>query len=171
SRRGRRICAVLLNPSTSGGATVSAANVERVAARLGYGRLEIANLLKIATKESKALVGLAEDPKLWLDSREALTRALSQADDLLFGWGHAPLAGAANRHKNAQTQWLLGEAQRLGHTQVWMMDGLPRHPSRWHQYVGPQRGLISGGDFASRAVSMLTLVPIQHLLAVQDPGC
>ena len=162
---GGKICVVLLNPSSSDQPTVSVKNVERVIPRLGFGSFEIVNLVDIPTKNSKSLAAVANTPEIWLGARNELTDALARADDLLFGWGHAPLQGPANGLKRMQTLWLYAEAERLGHTHAWMMNGLPRHPSRWHQYVGPQRGLISGGDFATRAVAMLDRWPMRGLLA------
>lgn len=156
----RKLCAILLNPSPNPTGTVSVRNVDAVASHLGYKQLHITNLVNIETRESKSLSSLAAEPGPWLDARPSISEAVRDADDILFAWGHSPLPGRANRHKNIQIQWILDEVRRVGHTVAWMMDGLPRHPSRWHQYVGPKRGLINGGDFAYRAATMLTRTPI-----------
>lgn len=149
SCRGALVCAILLNP-TLGEESVSGANLAVAASALGFRSLRIVNLVGINTRNSKELAQLAVDRQAWDASRPEIAAAIESCDQILFAWGSSPLAGTANKWRTEQINWVVSLCQSLGHRSAWMMDGVPRHPSRWRQYVGPQRGLFAQNSIHER---------------------
>jgi hypothetical protein len=99
----------------------------------------------------------------WLRARRELSSALGHAAGVLGGWGVAGLTGAARRDQNEQVAWLRLEAIRAGVSDIWMVGGEPRHPSRWHQFVSDKYSRTTGGSFEERLVQVLESVPISTL--------
>jgi hypothetical protein len=117
--------------------------------------LEIANLVKTPTRNSKELEQVATSFQLFLDARSRLETVLESSNTLVFAWGVAPLRGLAGKYVRNQVSWVISRALHHGHTHAWLMGGHPRHPSRWRQYVGPQRGLFDGATTVDRLLQGL----------------
>lgn len=156
------LCAVLLNPPlTSGTRTRSA--VSRAAELLGGYGVTIANLVNVATSSSSALSITGIPSEEWIAARPSLSRAVSDSQALLFGWGLTSGLGRARRAAEEQIEWLLAEASRAGHHGAWTV-GDARHPSRWHQYTADLHGRTSGGSPEARLLEVLELRPLEHFL-------
>lgn len=161
-----RVGAILLNPARDTKRTSTTQLVlEDVRVAKAWGRLEIANLVETPTRNSKELARVATSPEAFLDARDRLETVLTSSDMLVFAWGVASLPGPTGRHVRGQTSWVISRAQHHGHTHVWVMGGQPRHPSRWRQYVGPQRGLFSGTTTIDRLTQGLERCAIEHCTA------
>jgi hypothetical protein len=55
------------------------------------------------------------------------------------------------------------EAIRAGISNIWMVGGEPRHPSRWHQFVSDKYSRTTGGSFEERLDQVLESVPMSAL--------
>ncbi len=154
-------CAVLLNPSHDPERSTSAVVLEALRIERSWGSISIANLLNIPSQDSRKLPPQADDARLWVESRTNLQAAIAGSTDLIFGWGVTPLTGPARQLQREQVEWVIDIARRSGHQSVWMLAGAPRHPSRWRQFVGPQRGLYSGGTTSERIHRALTQNPTE----------
>jgi hypothetical protein len=51
----------------------------------------------------------------------------------------------------------------IGNDCIWTLNGEPRHPSRWDQYVSDRHGRASGATFSERIAQVLTSVPLATL--------
>jgi hypothetical protein len=96
----------------------------------------------------------------WLRARNEVSSALRRATGVLGGWGVAGLTGAALRGQNEQVAWFRLEAIRAGVSDIWMIGGEPRHPSRWHQFVSDEYGRTTGGSLEERLDQVLESVAI-----------
>ncbi len=160
-----RATAVLLNPSLEPTASVSSLILEQLRRQRGWESVTITNLLDIPTRNSKELALIATSREPWLAARPALLDSLTDATDLIFGWGVSALSGQARLWQAEQVAWVLDQSRLLGHTDVWMAMGRPRHPSRWRQFVGPQRALVAGESTIDRIDRMLALHPVAEAVA------
>ena len=152
---GPALCAILLNPSFKGRNSVSQGNLQIAAEALGFDRVSTVNLVGVQTRNSHDLAERATTPAVWRSARPEIEEALRMSDHVLFGWGDSRLRGIANAWKQEQVEWIIDRAIDHGHEYVLMMDGKPRHPSRWRQYVGPQRGLFAGPSLNHRFAQAL----------------
>lgn len=161
-----RVGAILLNPAreTKRPSTTELV-LEDVRVAKAWGMLEIANLVETPTRNSKELAQVATSPEAFLGARDRLDAILTSSDILVFAWGIAPLPGPAGRHVRGQANWVISRAQHHGHTHAWAMGGRPRHPSRWRQYVGPQRGLFDGPTTIDRLTRGLERCALDHCTA------
>lgn len=150
------VSAVLLNPSADPQGSVSMAVLHALRDHRGWAAVPVVNLVTMPSRNSRELSRLAEDPETWEAARAPLERAIRHCDELLLAWGVSLLAGAARPNQMAQIRWVLEQAREHGHNSAWMLGGAPRHPSRWRQFVGPQRGLIVGGTTIQRISRLLT---------------
>lgn len=157
------LIAVLLNPVRHNRVTVTERNTRLAAAELGFGSVEIVNLSSVPTRDISELSRLGSDPRGWQRSRPPLRRALQRGDSLLFAWGTTRLTGPARSHQRHQIEWLLQVAEVSGHRAALVLDGLPRHPSRWHQYVGPTHGRYTGDTLAERLAEALKEEPLSRV--------
>lgn len=139
--------------------TWKSANV--AAAMLGSSDLLIVNLLAAPTQNLLDANRCGAEATSWREARPALMEALKQPT-LLAAWGLGGLTGPARAHFRQQVEWLCGEAIRSGHERWWQVGGQPRHPSRWRQFAGPQRGIACGDGFEARLRSVLVEVPIRQ---------
>lgn len=155
------LCAVLLNPSFNTENTISHSNLGVAATSLGFDAFQIVNLVQVQSRNSKELAQKAMHQEAWLMSRSEIDNALISADEVVFAWGASRLAGQANRHKEEQVKWTIQRTFRAGHTEVLLMDGSPRHPSRWRQYVGPQKMRVLGDTLEDRFRSALNRHPLE----------
>lgn len=166
---GHALCAVLLNPSFSGPRSVSHGNLRVAAEALGFDRVTIVNLVGLQTRNSRDLAELATAPDAWRSARTEIGDAIRESDHLLFGWGDSRLRGIANTWKQEQIEWTVAQAIEHGHEHVLMMDEKARHPSRWRQYVGPQRGLYTGPTVEHRFAQALRLHRTDSMLGRRRP--
>ncbi|WP_124246897.1 DUF1643 domain-containing protein [Kroppenstedtia sanguinis] len=163
---GPRVGVILLNPARETKRVSTTQQVlEDVRVAKVWGKLEIANLVETPTRNSKELAQVATSPQVFLDARDRLEALLTSSDTLVFAWGVAPLSGTAGRHVRGQTSWVISRARHHGHTHAWVMGGRPRHPSRWRQYVGPQRGLFDGSTTVDRLMQGLERCALEHCAA------
>lgn len=162
------LVAVLLNPPANTAGARSRNAVALAATSLGYERLVIGNLCEASTRSVVELNSV--DSSAWLAARAHLAGMLGSATALLAAWGVAGLSGRARHLRDAQVQWLLGEARAVGLTHHWMLGGRPLHPSRWHQFVSDKYARTSGGSFEQRIGQVLVAVPIAGRGSAPDIG-
>lgn len=163
-----RAGAILLNPTgVIQGTSTSVRVLEDVRLSMGWAVLEIANLVGTPTRNSKELEDTTVSHRDFLSARDRLERVVATSDTLIFAWGIAPLRGMVGKYLRDQTEWIVSQARHHGHTHAWMMDGRPRHPSRWRQYVGPQRGLFKGDNTAARLAQGLQRCAVDEALPPQ----
>ncbi|MBG6058055.1 hypothetical protein RCH16_001253 [Cryobacterium sp. MP_M5] len=93
-----------------------------------------ANVFAIPTHRTGGIAEAGAEPDGWLDARSALTEALAAADAVILAYGCQEPSGRARQHFRNQLAWLQTEIDACGVT-TWMVDGRPRHPSRWHRHT------------------------------------
>ena len=157
------LVALLLNPKTGDSITTTEKNVSIAAKILGAETFEMTNLSSVATKDGPELNSIAINRDVWSPARQEIADAISRADLILAAWGKQQFAGKARREFGDQCVWVLAELERHRFNYVVTLDGLPRHPSRWRMYLGPQRGIYIGGSFESRLELALRSTPITNL--------
>ena len=155
-----RVTSILLNPPRVGGGGVTRRSLNAACKALGATDVEIVNLVGIATRDLPGLNDAASEPTAWLAARRDLTSALVQADGLLFGWGLGGFRQPVRDLYRDQVRWMIEASLGAGHVTAWMMDGAPRHPSRWPQYLGPVRGRFLESTFEGRVASALRSEPL-----------
>lgn len=153
------LTAVLLNPSTGPG-TVTGTAVKAAGEVVGAESVQIINLCAAPSRDLPTLATVGAGPAPWLDARPKLVAAITHEDLVLFAYGLGGLTGPARQHFEGQVRWVHEHAVRAGHDSALMLDGRPRHPSRWRQYLGPQRGLFSEATFEERLRAALRPVPL-----------
>lgn len=154
----RTLCAVLLNPALKPPTdTITFRNLTSALPLIGCDRLQLANLLDTPTKDQKELGrrNIAEDEVG--RSRLLLQRAVTEADEVLFAWGAGPIPGAAGAALREQEAWLRLHLRANGVPRIWMVAGSPRHPSRWRQFVGPEKQRVHGATFEERLAKVLAV--------------
>ena len=160
-RRAGELLAVLLNPVDHDRRTTTVRNVEIAASMLGCDGLRLANINDSPTRDLPALSRAAASPASWLAARPALRALLERPGPLLFAWGMGGLTGSARQHWQRQVAWVTAVALEVGRHDAFQMDGRPRHPSRWRQYLGPQHGRhATGATFEDRLRLALQPVPL-----------
>jgi hypothetical protein len=158
----RVLGAILLNPPlTTGAATMR--HLQVAAELLGCDDVRIANLFAIPTASVTEINEVGTAAKGWKAAQVDLRALLGQADHLLAGWGVSGLVGSAARHRTRQLVWLGTRAQTIGQHTIWTLNGEPRHPSRWHQYVSDRHGRATGNSLHDRLDSVLRSVLITTL--------
>lgn len=148
-------------PVTSGRRTLSRlASLPQV---LPCSSVTIANLYSTPAIDLPALSEVGASPDGWLRARGPINEALANCDEIMAAWGLFALAGPARRHRSEQLSWLLAAASSNGIDHVWTIEGQPRHPSRWHQYVSDVHQRTAGGTFEERLRQVLIKVPLTKL--------
>lgn len=150
-----RLTSILLNPPRAGGGAVTRRSLAVACEVLGAKELEIVNLVGTPTRDLLGLNVVAGEARPWTSARPALRSAVCGADILLFGWGLGGFRQPVRGLFRMQVAWLIEAALCAGHDAAWMLDGSPRHPSRWPQYLGPARGLYVDSTFERRVASAL----------------
>ncbi len=145
--------AVLLNPPASTG-LATLRHLRAAAELLGCGAVVVANLFATATDDVTAVNSVGAHVSGWKAARQGLQAALA-CDMLIAGWGVSGLHGLARGHREDQVRWVLEAAAARGHEGIWTLNGEPRHPSRWHQYISERHGHASGDTQAERLQSVL----------------
>jgi len=103
-----RVGAILLNPSREeNGASRTHLVLEDVRIAKTWETLEIANLVKTPTRNSKELEQVATSFQLFLDARSRLETVLESSNTLVFAWGVAPLRGLAGKYVRNQVSWVI----------------------------------------------------------------
>jgi hypothetical protein len=128
-----------------------------------YRSVEIANLFSIATRDVTAINKVGRSCDGWEAARPGLHRVVFSSDHLLAGWGVSGLVGPAARHQQTQLDYVSTFAQECGKDYIWTLNGEPRHPSRWHQYVSDRYGRASGTSLSERLAMVLRSVPLATL--------
>lgn len=118
--------------------------------------LRIVNLVDIASRDQIALQNIEIGMSEILRSREIICQAIDEAGEVLLAWGSSRIHGEAGRVLREQSEWVRAHLTAKGTLRVWTIEGKPRHPSRWRQYVGPQKGRAKGSTFEERLASLLT---------------
>lgn len=157
------MCVLMLNPSLDEEGSTSYAVLAMVSERKGWDSVEVANLFPVPTRNSKVLAASSLTREHILSARPRIETAIAHSTDVLFAWGVSPLPGIAGQLHREQVEWVISRTIRYGHEDVWMMGGQTRHPSRWRQYVGPQRALIHGASTAERLERALVRRPVDDI--------
>jgi hypothetical protein len=154
--------AVLLNPPLAGGGR-TIRHLRVAADLLDCDGLEIANLFSIATRDVTAINEIGRSCDGWEAARPRLHQVILASDHLLAGWGVSGLSGPAARHQQTQLDYVRTCAQEFAKDYIWTLNGEPRHPSRWHQYVSDRYGRASGASLSERLTMVLRPVPLATL--------
>lgn len=154
------LLAVLLNPPSASTGARTLGAVRRAAQALGFDGYEIVNLFAEPTPTVIELNGVTGQESAWPVLQSQLREALRVAGGVLGGWGVAGASGPLRVLRAQRAAWLLEEAKRIGHKEVWMVGGESRHPSRWHQYVADRHGRTDGGTFEERLRQVLVPIPL-----------
>ncbi|WP_104170005.1 DUF1643 domain-containing protein [Cryobacterium sp. M23] len=134
--RDGHLLVILSNPPTTSGAR-TLQRVQLAKETLGHSTVSIANVFSISTYRTRGITIAGVEPEGWIAARSELTAALKTADAVILAYGCQEPSGAARYHFRDQLAWLQTEIDFLGLT-VWMIDGQPRHPSRWHRHTHAQ---------------------------------
>ncbi|HMO54364.1 MAG TPA: hypothetical protein PJ994_07665, partial [Tepidiformaceae bacterium] len=105
--------------------------MRRAAEVLGFCGYEVVNLFAEPTPTVVELNGTTGHERAWPAIQERLGELLPVAGGVLGAWGVAGASGGLRRLLERRARWLMEEAERNGHKEVWMVGGQPRHPSRW----------------------------------------
>lgn len=124
---------VLSNPPTTSGARTES-RVELARQVLGYGSVAAANLFAIPTYRTNGISDAGAEASGWVEARKALKEGVATSDAVVLAYGCQEPSGTARQHFRSQLAWidtLISDAR----LPVWMIDGRPRHPSRWHRHT------------------------------------
>ncbi|WP_440098495.1 DUF1643 domain-containing protein [Streptosporangium sp. H16] len=158
----RTLCAILLNPALRPAPeTISYRNLGCALPLVGCGRIRLANLLDVPTKDQVQLGARVIEPSEVIRSRELLAEAVLAADEVLFAWGANRVTGRTGVVLREQVSWLRRHLKDAGVRRTWMVAGTPRHPSRWRQYVGPEKARVEGSTFEDRLAKVLAAHPLE----------
>lgn len=160
--------ALLLNPPFGAG-TRTRHHLRVVADLLRCDSVEIANLFAIPTKDMSVINTVGRSGEGWELARPRLREVLATADHLVAAWGVRGLNGHAAAHHRNQLLFVAGAAREAGHDHTWTLNGEPRHPSRWHQYVSDRHGRAVGESLSERLTMVLKMVPIGALCSENAP--
>jgi hypothetical protein len=151
-----------MNPPTGSG-TQTVRHLRVVTRLLGCDGLEIANLFSIATHHVTAINEAGRSGAGWDAARPRLRQVITESDCLLAGWGVRSPVGPAAAHWRRQLAYVRACAREVGLGDIWTLNGEPRHPSRWHQYVSDRHGRATGTSLEERIAMVLTFVPVAML--------
>lgn len=159
---GRRLLVVLASPPLTSGARTRS-QVQHAGRLLRCSEVRIGNLYAGAATDLPALSELASGVDGWLEARPPLLEGLRGVDAILVGWGLYELKGAARLHRREQIAWFCQAAAAAGHTSAWTVGGLPRHPSRWHQYTSDRHQRTSASSQQERLREVLVEAALEDL--------
>ena len=132
---------VLSNPPTTSGIR-SFSRVELARDVLGYASVATANLFAIPTYRTNGVSSAGVDAKGWFDARAELENGLATADGVVLAYGCQEPIGSARQHFRSQLDWMETIMGGRG-LPIWMIDGRPRHPSRWHRHTYAQHPTLT----------------------------
>jgi len=124
---------VLSNPPTTSGVR-TLQRVQVAKETLGFSSVSVANVFAISTHRTSGIAAVGAVPDGWIEARAALSQALAVADAVILAYGVQEPSGGARLHFRDQVAWLQAEIDAR-HLPTWMIDGKPRHPSRWHRHT------------------------------------
>ncbi|MGV9770815.1 DUF1643 domain-containing protein [Streptosporangium sp. NPDC003464] len=163
--RRRTLCAVLLNPALKPlDDTITYRNVCSILPLVGCDRIAVANLINVPTKDAAALNRATIRDSEVEEAQAALAITLERADEVIIAWGVGGMSGPVRLSLQRQARWLFDVLNQVGIERVWTVTAKPRHPSRWRQYVGPEKGRVPGDCFEER----LSQVLVPTLLDTQE---
>ncbi|MBP5891027.1 DUF1643 domain-containing protein [Streptomyces scabiei] len=152
----RKLCAILLNPPLRPAIdTISHRNLLAALPLTGCTELRLANLIDLRSKDQIQLANLVVTEPDLERSRLHLSAAIEGADEILFAWGTRRVAGVVGKLLTEQAAWVRRHVDACGLSKVWMVSGTPRHPSRWRQFVGPEKQRVEGSTFEERLAKVL----------------
>jgi hypothetical protein len=154
--------ALLMNPPTGDG-TRTVRHLRVVTGLLDCDAMEIANLFSIATRDVTGINEVGRSGDGWDAARPRLRQVIAECDCLLAGWGVRGLSGTAAAYQRIQLDYVRACAREVGLDHIWTINGEPRHPSRWHQYVSDRHGRATGTSLGERIAMVLTSVPFATL--------
>jgi len=140
--------------------TISYRNLLSALPLVGCGQLCLANLLDVPSKDQTQLETVSINSEDVDRSRLLLQNAIVQANEILIAWGSGRLSGSIGATLREQSAWFYQEAALAGFRRLWMVAGAPQHPSRWRQYVGPEKQRVQGDTFEERLAKVLASHPI-----------
>ncbi|MEV8334763.1 DUF1643 domain-containing protein [Streptomyces niveus] len=153
----RMLCAILLNPPLRPAVdTISHRNLLAALPLTGCTELRLANLIDLQSKDQTQLAGLVVTEQDLERSRQQLAAAIEGADEVLFAWGTGRITGVVGKLLKEQAAWVRAFVDARGLSKVWMVAGTPRHPSRWRQFVGPEKRRVEGSSYEERLAKVLT---------------
>ncbi|MFA3840728.1 DUF1643 domain-containing protein [Streptomyces aureus] len=153
----RKLCAILLNPPLRPAIdTISHRNLLAALPLTGCTQLRLANLIDLQSKDQNQLASLVVTESDLERSRLQLSAAIEGADEILFAWGTGRIAGVVGKLLTEQAAWVRARVSARSPSKVWMVAGTPRHPSRWRQFVGPEKRRVEGSSFEERLAKVLT---------------
>ncbi|MFG3233607.1 DUF1643 domain-containing protein [Streptomyces antibioticus] len=153
----RKLCAILLNPPLRPAIdTISHRNLLTALPLTGCTELRLANLIDLQSKDQTQLASLVVTEPDLERSRQQLAAAIEGADEILFAWGTGRITGSVGNLLKEQAAWVRARVDACGLSKVWMVAGTPRHPSRWRQFVGPEKRRVEGSSFEERLAKVLT---------------
>lgn len=153
----RVLCAILLNPPLRPAVdTISHRNLLAALPLTGCTEMRLANLIDVPSKDQIQLASTVVTERDLMRSRQYLSAAIEGSDEVLLAWGTRRLTGAVGRLLVGQAAWVREHVKACGLLQVWMVAGTPRHPSRWRQFVGPEKRRVKGASFEERLAKVLT---------------
>jgi hypothetical protein len=156
----RVLCAILLNPPLRPARkTITYRNVTAALSTTGCQRLSLTNLLAVPSKDLPSLNKIKISEQEIAASREALRQAIMHGDEVLVAWGMGGATGALRQLLSSQVTYVREILHERELHSVWALEGRPRHPSRWRQYLGPQKNRVHGNSFQDRLNQ--ALVPLQ----------
>ncbi|WP_406115316.1 DUF1643 domain-containing protein [Streptomyces sp. NBC_01014] len=155
----RILCAILLNPPLRPAVdTISHRNLLSALPLTGCTELRLANLIDLQSKDQTHLASLVVTGPDLDRSRQQLSEAIEGADEILFAWGTGRITGVVGKLLKEQAAWVRTQVNTRGHSKIWMVAGTPRHPSRWRQFVGPEKRRVEGNSFEERLTKVLTSI-------------
>ena len=152
----RKLCAILLNPPLRPAiGTISHRNLLAALPLTGCTELRLANLIDLQSKDQTQLANIIVTESDLERSRLQLSAAIDGADEVLFAWGTGRITGVVGKLLKEQAAWVRAHVNTRGHSKIWMVAGTPRHPSRWRQFVGPEKRRVEGSSFEERLAKVL----------------
>ena len=134
--RDGHLLVVLSNPPiTSGLRTLQ--RVELARETLSYSSVSIANLFAVPTYRTSGITIAGAKSDGWFAARAELKDSIAAADAVVLAYGCQEPSGLARQHLRDQLDWL-GSKIKERDLRTWMIDGRPRHPSRWHRHTFAQ---------------------------------
>ncbi|MET7269680.1 DUF1643 domain-containing protein [Streptomyces sp. NPDC005908] len=153
----RKLCAILLNPPLRPAVdTISHRNLLAALPLTDCTELRLANLIDLKSKDQTQLASFVVTEADIERSRRQLAAAIEGADEILFAWGTGRVTGVVGKRLKEQAAWVRAQVDARGLSKVWMVAGTPRHPSRWRQFVGPEKRRVEGSSFEERLAKVLT---------------
>jgi len=158
-----RLLVILLNPPLLQGGARTLMNVEVAGHVLNATSVETVNLVNVATRDLPELNRVGSQAEPWLEARTQLHRAIGSADAVLAAWGLGGFSRNTRANFEDQRSYMTAQICLRDFGGVWSVAGRPRHPSRWRQYLGPEKARVEGANFEERLSRSLVKTDICSL--------